>query len=572
MHPLRRNGFAGRTFLLLGVLFGFLSSGLSGFGQTPGEASAENAWLPLDQAMPACKQTGKLLIVVTSSRAEPNSTRFVATLKEVVSFASSELAPLFTEMPVERFEADLKRLGVTTHPTLILYRHGPRGIELVGSRSGLQTVRQAVAWLDSIGALRIRKPAAAEPAQAQGETPLPPLPERSTPAVETAQRDHDPQLQRTGGQPPHFNGQMPSGQVPYTSEQGGAPPPMPPAKIPPPTPPSYSPPAYSPPPSYQPVQQVAPVTGMVSTPVMVSPPQVPVVVQPQAPTIVVGPTPQPNIIFAASAPSAPTISYMVQGNAPVANAPTGNAPQQIFMANAPQPAASAPQPMAMAPQPMAMAPQPMAMAPQPMAMAPQPMAMAPQPMAMAPQPMAMAPVGQAPTGQSPALLAAVLTNPSIFGRILGAIGEHLAQKKNPRIQMGQAPQMMQVPVAQAPVGAAPQGALAYAAMGYGAAPAAPQGFMGYMAGPGGGPPSGYGYGYGYGPPPGQGYGPGPGYPPYSPQGPPEGYPQGPPPVAPSPQGNGHWWGGHSQNNYGGSQPQQPPNPPAKQGWLSSLWK
>ena len=155
----------------------------------------------------------------------------------------------------------------------------------------------------------------------------------------------------------------------------------------------------------------------------------------------------------------------------------------------------------------------------------------------------------------------------------GAIGEHLAQKKNPRIQMGQAPQMMQAPVAQAPVGAAPQGALAYAPMGYGAAPAAPQGFMGYMAVPGGGPPSGYGYGYGFGPPPGQGYGPGPGYPPCPPypQGPPEGYPQGPPPVAPSPQGSNHWWGGHAQYN-SSAQQQQPPNAPTKQGWLSSLWK
>ena len=144
----------------------------------------------------------------------------------------------------------------------------------------------------------------------------------------------------------------------------------------------------------------------------------------------------------------------------------------------------------------------------------------------------------------------------------GAIGEHLAQKKNPRIQMGQAPQMMQAPVAQAPVGAAPQGALAYAPMGYGAAPAAPQGFMGYMAVPGGGPPSGYGYGYGFGPPPGQGYGPGPGYPPCPPypQGPPEGYPQGPPPVAPSPQGSNHWWGGHAQYN-SSAQQQQPPNVP-----------
>ena len=38
----------------------------------------------------------------------------------------------------------------------------------------------------------------------------------------------------------------------------------------------------------------------------------------------------------------------------------------------------------------------------------------------------------------------------------GAIGEHLAQKKNPRIQMGQAPQMMQAPVAQAPVAPHPK--------------------------------------------------------------------------------------------------------------------
>ena len=34
-----------------------------------------------------------------------------------------------------------------------------------------------------------------------------------------------------------------------------------------------------------------------------------------------------------------------------------------------------------------------------------------------------------------------LTNPSLIGRVIGSIGEHFAQKKNPRIQTAQAPAM-----------------------------------------------------------------------------------------------------------------------------------
>ncbi len=49
----------------------------------------------------------------------------------------------------------------------------------------------------------------------------------------------------------------------------------------------------------------------------------------------------------------------------------------------------------------------------------------------------------------------ILTNPNLLNRVLGAIGEHFAQKKNPRVQMGQAPMMAQAPVAQAPVAQGP---------------------------------------------------------------------------------------------------------------------
>ncbi len=83
-----------------------------------------------------------------------------------------------------------------------------------------------------------------------------------------------------------------------------------------------------------------------------------------------------------------------------------------------------------------------------------PVAMAPQPMAYAPTAMAPQPTANAPA-QSPILAAALLTNPRLWERLLGALGEHLAQKKNPRIQMSNSPTIAQAPVAMAPVAGAP---------------------------------------------------------------------------------------------------------------------
>ena len=394
----------------------------------------------------ACRRTGKLLVVVTSSTADSNSTAFVATLKGVVSGASSELAPLFTEMPAERYDAELKRIGVKTHPTLILYRPGPRTIELLGSRSGFQTVRQALAWLDSNGVLKTKTAASLS---AQTQAPTPPLPGRSEPKPESAQ--HDPELQKTGGQSPSG-----SEQHPYPTEQGYRPTPQPPAKVPMICPP--------PQPTYQPAPVTPVYTQAAPQPVVVSAPSPPVVFQPSAPTIVVGPTPQPNIVFANAPQSVPNVTIVNAGNAPQ----PGNAPQaqppQLFLANAPQPQP----PQAYAPQPQppqAYAPQPtMAYAPQPqpmMAYAPQPqpmMAYAPQPqpmMAYAPQPQPAMGYAPQPTGNSPLLAAALLTNPRLTDRILGAIGEHLAQRKNPRIQMSSQPTIAQAPVASAATGYAP---------------------------------------------------------------------------------------------------------------------
>ena len=146
-----------------------------------------------------------------------------------MAVAAPEMAPVFTEMPLERYRAELKHIGVTTHPTLIIYRAGPRSIEMVGSQSGFQSVREAFGWLDSIGVLR-SKSALQRARLAQASTDslrTPPSQTDTCRGTELARRDRDPELELTGGHPPHQSGQLPSGQAPYPSEQGG-PPMMPP--------------------------------------------------------------------------------------------------------------------------------------------------------------------------------------------------------------------------------------------------------------------------------------------------------------------------------------------------------
>lgn len=131
---------------------------------------------------------------------------------------------------------------------------------------------------------------------------------------------------------------------------------------------------------------------------------------------------------------------------------------------------------------------------------------------LAPQPTYTAAPTYAPQpAQSPALLAAVLTNPNLIDRILGTIGEHFAQKKNPRISMAPAP------VGSAPFAASPTGYAAaptYAALAQPGMMAMPTMAAAPAAAPG--PP----YGMAYGPvaapypsqmayPPPQDYGAGP---------------------------------------------------------------
>lgn len=447
---------------------------------------AANAVIPkpsvagLSQALARTMSEGVPTIAVVTSATDLRSQSLFSGLriaKQQGNFGDVQLE----EMPLEIYDKVATQLGVRQSPCVVICGRSPQGkLQVRGLNPQPGDVNQTLAWASSI----------LSPIQEDFEIPA-----------------HDERPIRDPGltKAQYASGQaFPSAQNPSTPTPNNYPPPMPkqPVTAPPPQPlPVSQPQPYTQ--AYAPPAFTAPNPA----PTVITPPSAPIVVQPAVPTIMVGPAPAPNIIFAAS--PTPNISYVAP--APIGSAPVASAPPQpnLFTSAAAPPyqPANAPQPPANAPQPMGNSPQPMAYAPQPMGNAPQQPAYAPAPMAYAPAPAASAPVGNAMFLSAP--------NPIDF--MLGSLGELLSRRKNPRLQMGSAPTTVPMAYAPAPMGSAPPTqayglyapAPGYAPQqAYGLAYGPPPGYPNQVFGP---PP-----GQGYGPQPGQGYDPrmgGPGYPP-----------------------------------------------------------
>lgn len=368
-------------------------------GREESSANAPAA-LSLAQALRTTQETGTPTVVVVTSRAEEGSGKFWRTLSESQEIRSFGQAVQFAEMPAESYAAQVRRLGVKSYPMVIVYRRGAKGLETAGHQAGPMDTYFVLGWLSTLG-LKPEAEKGPAPAVASANAPV-----------------SDPAVTRT-------RLQIASGQA-HPSEQAYQPPP------PPPQPPYQPPPQYYQTPHPQPVYQQPAMFAPAPQPVVVPTASAPVVFQPQATQIVVGPTPPPVISFVQQAPT-PAFSFAAPAPAP-SPAP---APQPNLFAAAPVPSpAPAPAP---APAPSA--------APVFMMAAPAP---APAP-AAAPTQVAFAPIAQAP---APGVM--VLKSPGLINSLIGTLGEHLAQKKNPRIQMASAPALSPAPVpAPSPLGQAP---------------------------------------------------------------------------------------------------------------------
>lgn len=311
---------------------------------------ALNAQSAVIQALRVTQQTGRLCVIGVTSTANPASQEAWRHLLSLNSVQEMSRSGTFVELPLELDPNTAKLLKVQAANSILVYGGDGRRIRLVGHKSGLEDPYLLARWLETMGLVAGGGP-------------------RIDPSVSQASHFHQ--------QP---SPQQPVPQVPIS--------PQPPTQF------------------MMPVAQptMAPVyTAPALAPTVVSPPSAPVVVQPSAPTVVVGPTPAPNIIFAQSAPAAPSVTMMA------APAPT-------------------PSVMMMAPQPVQAAP---------MAMAPV-QALAPAPM-MATQPQ------QSVVGTT--VVGLLLSNPNLIDRILGAIGRLLARRGQPRMEMTQTPAMMAMPTA-----------------------------------------------------------------------------------------------------------------------------
>jgi hypothetical protein len=440
-------------------------------------AAADPSWPTLASAYRTLLADGRPMLVVVTSGNNPESGRLASEVATRPEFVRLRPALQFVELSAEADPGWMVRLKVKHTPCLLLYRRNAANkAEMVSRQDAPTSAENSIRWL-SAAMTRTKLSASIAP----------PAPTREVVAL-------DPEVEQTGG-----HAEASSQQAQATPQQPRMETPEPPTKAPPAysppayAPPVYAPPAYAPPPQYVPQPQYVPVPS--PQPVVVQTAPSPVLIQQQAPNIMIQPAPPPNITILGNAPTAgPTITYVNQAppaQAPPAMAPpVGNAPPVLpSFAPPTQPFANAPQP-GYAPQPLvtyAQAPQPM------MAYAP-----APQPAYAPPAqaPPAAAPPAQAPAAQAPL----VVSNPRLFGRVLGAVGEGLSQFKNPRLQMAQA-HVAAAPVAQNAPGIIPVYAQQPPA-GYGYPPQPVYGQPPYGPPPGYGPPP-------YYPPPGQGYYPGP---------------------------------------------------------------
>jgi hypothetical protein len=388
-------------------------------GQTP---SAEPAgWTSLGSAIQTTATSGKPTLVVVTSQKSPESKNVKQMLLLAPEAANYSQVIQFSELPAETSPVSVKNMRVTKYPTYIVYRRAVNGeIEVASYRVGIADSREVFAWINSLGLKPIAPAAQALTAAPTTAASAPPAPSRTMvdPAVERVVHSPQPSLQ------------YPSGQA-YPTEQSPQTYPPPPSKQPVMAPPPYSPQQpYCPPQPQPPAQPVF----VPQQPQYVPAPQ-PYYLQSQTPAMVVQQAPQQIVL----APPPPPQVTVAMAPAPVAYAP---APQPNLFTQPMQ--APQPQPM-QAPQPM-YAPQP-----QPM-QAPQP-----QPM-QAPQPQPM----QAPQqqfGQAPSQM--MLQAPGLLDNMLGAFGDILSRRRNPRVQMSPMPTLTQAPVANAPVMMAP---------GYGQAP------------------------------------------------------------------------------------------------------
>ena len=248
---------SGRTALTV-VLLTLLDLSLGGavWCKTAAGDANVRGWLTVESALKTTLRSGRPTVLVITSRTSPASLELLEAVKRSANSTLVGQLVSFAEMPLEQYTQQVDRMGVKTFPTVVVYGTDQATLKLLGHRTGPLDAPTMLAWLSSLpsgGTIAIAK----------------------LPAT-------DPAVKRTAS---HDDGYPtpPSPQMPYPSSQNlPQPPPPAPPKMgfqPPPPMPQPMPVPYG---GFQ-TAQVAPIYAVpMPQPVVVSTPATPVVVQPSS--------------------------------------------------------------------------------------------------------------------------------------------------------------------------------------------------------------------------------------------------------------------------------------------------
>jgi hypothetical protein len=227
------------------------------------ESSVREAslWVAPKQALRATAETGKPTLLVVTSQASAASQQLMRSLRDNAFAQRLGQMVNLSELQAEQSSDEVRRLGVGSFPTVIVYRREGRGLEFAGRQSWIGDADSLFRWVRS-QVQSVSNSAVAD---------------RSV--VQAAYADEQPS--------------------PQAYPQA-----CPPAKVAPPSPPAnYVP--VAPPANYVPVTVAPPAQYTAAPPpvahMVTAPPPASVMINQQPATLFVGPAPPPNVVHVAPA-------------------------------------------------------------------------------------------------------------------------------------------------------------------------------------------------------------------------------------------------------------------------------
>ncbi|MEO6807584.1 MAG: hypothetical protein ABI353_00530, partial [Isosphaeraceae bacterium] len=118
--------------------------------QAIAEMSPASKVAAVERALQITQQTGRPTVVVATSSSVPHSHQVYEKLLKLPKTRELSQTIQFTELPAESSPEVVQRHRLTKFPTVLVFRKGAKGLELVGREDGVRDAYDAVGYLCTV--------------------------------------------------------------------------------------------------------------------------------------------------------------------------------------------------------------------------------------------------------------------------------------------------------------------------------------------------------------------------------------------------------------------------------------